>query len=589
MAERSTALIEVRGLAVRFGERLALAGVDLDLAAGETLALVGASGSGKSTLALALLGLVEPPGRVERGGVRFQGRELFALARAELDRVRGAEIGFVFQEPQTALDPVLPIGEQVAEGLLAHRGLSRAEARRAAVAALAEVGLPDPEHAAQSFPHQLSGGMRQRALIATAVAPAPQVLVADEPTTALDPTVAQGILELFARLRRERGLALVLVSHDLGLVARVADRVLVLERGSIVEGGAPAQLFERAAHPATRALVAAARAAPAAEGLTLARGGRAPLLEVRELEVVHRGRPRFFGRARGVPAVRGVSFEIARGEVLAVVGESGSGKSSLARAVAGLVPASAGSVRLAEPRGARAGSGSAPRIGIVFQDPRASLNPRHRVERIVGEAPVAHGLARGADAGPRVARLLERVGLARDVARRWPHELSGGERQRVAIARALSIEPELLVLDEATSSLDAALRVEVLELLGTLVRELGLALLLVTHDFAAVRALADRVAVMYLGRVVELAPARALFSAPAHPYTRALLAAEAGGATRELLLPGEAPSPLAPPSGCAFHPRCPLAEARCREREPAEIASGEHRARCHLVEPLGRS
>jgi peptide/nickel transport system ATP-binding protein len=280
-----------------------------------------------------------------------------------------------------------------------------------------------------------------------------------------------------------------------------------------------------------------------------------------------------------------VSFEIARGEVLAVVGESGSGKSSLARAVAGLVPAGAGQVRLAAPRAAR--PGSAPRIGIVFQDPRASLNPRHRVERIVGEALVAHGLARAEEVGERVARLLERVGLARAVARRWPHELSGGERQRVAIARALSIEPELLVLDEATASLDAALRVEVLALLGTLVRELGLALLFVTHDFAAVRALADRVAVMYLGRVVELARARALLAAPAHPYTRALLAAEAGGDARALLLAGEAPSPLAPPSGCAFHPRCPLAEARCREREPAEVVSGDHRARCHLVEPLG--
>jgi peptide/nickel transport system ATP-binding protein len=593
-------LLEVRDLAVRYGERAVLDGVGFSLAGGETLAVVGASGSGKSTLALALLGLIEPPGRVERGQVRLEGRELLSLGRAEQDRLRGARIGIVFQEPLTALNPVLSIGEQVAEGLRQHAGLAAGEARRAAVAALADVALPDPERAAASFPHQLSGGMRQRALIAMAAAMGPRVLVADEPTSALDPTVAREVLELLSRLQRERGTALVLVSHDLGLVSRVADRALVLERGAVVEQGTPAELFERARHPATRALVDAARAAgpigapPAGRGsgLALQARPRAPLLSVRDLSVVHRGRPRLFRRAEHVPAVRGVSFEIARGEVLAVVGESGSGKSSLARAVVGLSAPSGGSVRLAGPGGLRSRDEVvrseravfARRTAIVFQDPRSSLNPRHRVARIVGEPIAVHRLAPRDEVAARAERLLARVGLARELLARLPHELSGGERQRVAIARALAAEPELLVLDEATASLDAAVRAGVLVLVAELARELSLAVLCVTHDLHAVRALADRVAVMYCGRFVELGPAEDVLSRPVHPYTRALLAAATPEGPRGLLLPGEPPRPLDPPSGCAFHPRCPLAEARCREREPAEVASGGHSARCHLVE-----
>ena len=574
MAERGMPLLEVRGLSVRFGERVALEGADLELDAGETLALVGASGSGKSTLALALLGIVEPPGRVERGSVRLGGRELFALERAELDGLRGAEIGFVFQEPQTALDPVLTIGEQVAEGLRAHRGLSRAEAWRAAVAALAEVGLPDPERAARSFPHQLSGGMRQRALIAIAVAPAPRVLVADEPTTALDPTVAQGVLELFARLRRERGLALVLVSHDLGLVARVADRVLVLERGSIVERGAPAELFERAAHPATRALVAAARAAPAAGGLALARSGRAPLLEVRELEVVHRGRPRFFGRARGVPAVRGVSFEVARGEVLAVVGESGSGKSSLARArgrpgrsergprAAGRAAPRARPAR----RGAPRGSGSSSRTRA-----RASTRATGS-SAIVGEALAVHRLARGpsrsasawrgcssASAWRATWRSAGRTSSPAASASAWPSRA----RWRSSPSSWCSTKPPRRstrpcapqVLDAAR---DAACASSAWRCSSSPTTSPPCA-----H-------LADRVAVMYLGRVVELGP-RA--RAPRRPgpslHARAARRRRGRRHAPAACSRGEAPAPLAPPAGLRLPSalparRGPLPRARAR-------------------------
>ena len=629
-------LLRVGGLTVRYPGGAGLEGVELGLHAGEALAVVGASGSGKSTLAAALLGLFEPPAELAGGRVELAGRELTRLPRAELDRVRGREIGLVFQEPLGALNPVLTIGAQVAEGLRLHAGLDRRAARAAAVRALGEVGLPDPEGAAASFPHQLSGGMRQRALVAIALAPRPRVLVADEPLTALDATVREDLLARFERERRERGMALVLVSHDLAAVARTADRVLVLERGRAVECRAPEELFADPRHPATRALVAAAelgapgpgpvsnggvgraagevpviasdRAGDRAESLReerarpleLVRPIPEPQLELVDLAVAHAPRRTLLGGARGrrtVQAVRGVSLGIGAGEVVGLVGESGCGKSSLARAVAGLLPFSgdvllhdrAGTRRLGSKRNAGGPTAArrGPAVGLVFQDPQQSLNPRHRVERIVGEALLVHGLASREAIAARVGDWLERVGLERSAAARYPHAFSGGERQRIALARALAIEPCVLVLDEPTSSLDAPLRAGVLALVRSLASELGLSVLLISHDLRAVRATADRVAVMYLGRLVEVGSTARVLGRGVHPYTRALLAADAGRLGPEVLLRGEPPSPLAPPSGCAFHPRCPLAASagvRCAENEPPEVEDHGHRARCHLVE-----
>ena len=488
----SGALLSVHGLTISFGaddgDGAALEAVDLELGAGEVLGVVGASGSGKSTLALALLGMLDPPGRRRAGGVRFDGRELFESSRAELDRIRGGQIALVFQEPLTAFNPVWTVGEQIAEGLRLHAGLDGRAARGRAIEALAEVGLPDPGGVARRYPHQLSGGMRQRAMIAMAIAPRPRVLVADEPTTALDATLRGELLGLFGRLAREHGLTLVLVSHDLGAVAQVAERAVVLERGRVVEQGTVEELFERPQHAATRALVGAAvrlapppgptpagapviggEAAPARE-LELLRPERPPLLELAELEVVHPGRRRWLRREADVDAVRGVSLRVGRGEVVALVGESGCGKSTLARCAVGLVeprggavvyhgPASEGPARQSlfalDP--ARRRALLARRVGIVFQDPVSSLNPRHRVLRIVGEAPRVHGLlagpgqSRGADgregderARPLVERWLARVGLEPAAA------VAGSEEQDevglVAVDEAVVVGDRLVVL-----------------------------------------------------------------------------------------------------------------------------------------------
>lgn len=499
-------------------------GVDLEIGAGEVLALVGASGSGKSLTALALIGLVPPPARAAGGTVALDGGA--PRAGPDLRGIRGVGVGLVPQDPAASLDPVRRVGDQVAETLRAHRAMGRREAAARARAALGEVGLDRDDH-----PHRLSGGQRRRALIAIALAPGPRVLVADEPTASLDAPVQSEVLELLDRRRRERGLAVLLISHDMGAVARLADRVAVMDRGRIVESGPASAVLRSPRHPATRALVdAAVRPRSPAPSRPEPPPGR-PLLEARGLGRAfpsRRGRP-------GVRALEGVDLRVGEGEVVGVVGASGSGKTTLARLLVRLDAPTAGralvgGVDVAQASGAELVAVRRT-VQMVFQDPYISLDPRVRVGASIAEPMAIHGLGgpsraeRRSHRRARVADLLAAVGLDPDTAARRPAELSGGQRQRVALARALSLEPRALVLDEPASALDAATAARMAGLLADLRAGRGLAYLLISHDLAAVAGLADRVAVMHEGRIVEEGPPGALMASPAHPATRRLVRA----------------------------------------------------------------
>lgn len=588
-------LLEVRALSVHAaGGRSLLDGVGFDVAPGERIGVVGASGAGKSTLGNALLRLLPEGVAIGAGAsVRLGGEDLLALDAERMRRVRGRRIAMVFQEPLRALDPAMPVGAQLREALEAH-GLARgAEAEARVRAMLARVGIADAREAAARFPHEFSGGMRQRLLIAAALLPAPALLVADEPTTALDATIQAQVLDLVDELRAETGTALLLISHDLDVVGERCDRILVLDAGRLVEDGPAAQVVAAPGSDAGRRL-AAARAPNATPKRAAAPDDPgATVLAADDLTVLYRERRRArASAARSVRAVDAVSLRVGRGEALGVVGESGCGKSSLALALLQLVRAERGRVRLGdddllalrgEPlRRARR------RAQLIPQDAGASLTPHLTAEAIVAEGLEVHGLAAGDVARASARALLAEVGLpARAVAAR-PAELSAGERQRVAIARALGPQPELLVCDEPVASVDAPTRALLLDLLDRLRRDRGLALLFISHDLAAVRRVADRVLVMYAGRVVEEGPAMAILDAPGMPYTQALLSAVPTGTpegrARRIVLPGEPPSPLAASAGCPFHPRCPhpMKDATCaNERPPLRSLSGDHRAACH--------
>ncbi|WP_448071326.1 dipeptide ABC transporter ATP-binding protein [Georgenia yuyongxinii] len=621
-------LLEVTDLHVHLragdGAVHAVRGVDLAVRAGEVLAVVGASGSGKSATALAVMGLLPDSARVT-GSVRLEGAELLGRPDVELSRVRGARIGMVFQD--AALTPVYPVGEQIVEALRAHRRLGRAAARARAVELLELVGIDDPVARARAFPHELSGGMRQRVAIAIAIANDPDVLIADEPTSALDVTVQAQILQVLRTARDETGAALVLISHDLGVVAGLADRVAVLDAGRVAEHGDVAEIFARPASPVTRSLLdavarpggtaadpAPAGAAPAdpapadpapadpapadpapadpapADPAAQADAAAAPehRAEVLRVTDLHRHFPLTRGavlrrRVGTVRAVDGVSLTVRAGEVLALVGESGSGKTTTVRSILELTTPERGSVVVLGTDVAdldRAGRRRLRRgVQVVLQDPDAALDPRLPVTDLVAEPLLADGL-RGKGVRPRVAELLVLVGLDPALGDRFPRHLSGGQRQRVAIARALALQPRLLVLDEPVSALDAPVRAEILGLLGALRDRLSLSYLLVSHDLTAVRRLADRVAVMHLGRVVESGDAARVLTRPAHPYTRALLSAVPVAdpvlerRRQRTVLVGDVPSPASPPSGCRFRTRCPLyrtlepaAQERCREED----------------------
>ncbi|WP_019629798.1 dipeptide ABC transporter ATP-binding protein [Actinomadura atramentaria] len=517
--------LSVEGLSVAFrtdeGDVHAVEDVDLAVAPGEIVAVVGESGSGKTVAARSVLALLPPTART-RGRVLVAGRDVLRAGPRELRRIRGRDAAMVFQEPNAVLNPVHTVGWQIAEGLRAHGRLSRRAARARAVELLDRVGIPDAARRAGDHPHQFSGGQRQRVVIAMALALDAPLLVADEPTTALDVTVQAGILDLLRELRDARGIAIVVITHDMGVVADLADRVVVMRAGRIVERAPVRELFANPRHPYTRRLLAAVPRLPADRPPSPPPAGEV-LVEARGLVVEYPGglgRPAF-------RAVDGVDLTIARGEVLGLVGESGSGKTTIARAVAGLVPAS-GALRVLGAdvggRGERAFRPVRGRIGFVFQDPATSFDPRRTIGDGIAEPLRAAGAAPGA-ARRRAAEALDAVRLGADLAARYPHELSGGQRQRAALARALAPRPDLLVADEPTSALDVSVQARVLELFAELQRDLGFAVLFISHDLAVVDALADRVAVLLDGRIAEQGERRRVLARPEHPYTRRLIAA----------------------------------------------------------------
>ncbi len=669
----SDVLLEIENLETRIGAGegavRAVDGVSLAIRRGETFALLGESGCGKSMTALSIMRLLPAPaGHVVGGRVILEGTDLLGLSEAEMRRVRGGRIGMIFQELMTSLNPVLTIGEQIAETVRMHRRL-RGGALRARVLELMDaVGVPDPRRHIGDYPHQLSGGMKQRVMIAIALAGEPQLLIADEPTTALDVTIQAEVLDLLRRLQHETGMALLLITHDLGVVAQMADQVGVMYAGHLVEEAPRAPFFENPHHPYSRKLFESvpgmdkrdrplavipgsvpelthafrgcrfvdrcARAweacreiAPTwrvvADGSRVrchlydpARANGAPkpapipvpavvvhpvrsdrgadLLRVTDLEIHFPIQSGLFKRVSGrVRAVDGVSLAVGVGHTLALVGESGCGKTTVAKGILQLIRPTAGSVRFAGVelttlRG-RALRRRRRDFQIIFQDPFSSMNPRMMIGDIVEEGMVALGLVTDRDARrARVEELLGQVGgLPARARERYPHEFSGGQRQRICIARALAVDPKLIVCDEPTSALDVSVQAQILNLLKRLQSELGLSYLFITHNLSVVSYLADEVAVMYLGRIVERGAVGEVLDAPSHPYTEALLSAVPvidKESRREVIrLEGDLPTPVNPPVGCHFHPRCPRAMPVCRERYPDVTRIGEHHeVRCHL-------
>ncbi|WP_284058293.1 ABC transporter ATP-binding protein [Thermalbibacter longus] len=653
-----------RGTTVR-----AVDGISYQLNRGEVLGVVGESGSGKTVSGLSLLRLIDsPPGRIVGGRIWFDGQDLLSLSEAEMREIRGNEIAMIFQEPLTSLNPVFTVGDQIVEALVLHRGLTRAQAREETINLLARVGIPNPPERFKAYPHQLSGGMRQRAMIAMALSCRPKLLIADEPTTALDVSIQAQILELMKELQRDFGMAMIFITHDLGVISEVCDRVNVMYAGRIVEQGTTPQLFTAPRHPYTWGLLDCLprideprrqRLTPiigqppnlarlpsgctfhprcpyawdkcrieepplfrlpegqtvrcwlyepsrtempariiAREEIQVRRAAdRRPLLEVEGL-VKH------FPITRGilqrkvadVVAVDGIDFTVYRGETLGLVGESGCGKTTTGRLVLRLLEPTAGAIRfdgvdLRSLKGDQLRSFRR-RMQIVFQDPFSSLNPRRTVGSIIAQPIEVHQLAQGREVEERVRHILERVGLNPAYANRYPHEFSGGQRQRIGIARAIAANPDFIVLDEPVSALDVSIQAQIINLLQDLQLELGLSYIFIAHDLSVVRAVSDRVAVMYLGKIVELAENAEFYGNPLHPYTRALLSAvpridpDRRGARQRIILPGDVPSPINPPSGCRFHTRCPYRFTPCDRIEPRlrDIGSG-HFVACHLYDP----
>jgi peptide/nickel transport system ATP-binding protein len=520
-------LLEVVDLNVAFGAARVVKDVSFEVRSGEVLGLVGASGSGKSMTALSIMRLL-PQEAASSGVVRLNGETLSAASETQLRAIRGRDVGMVFQEPMSALNPLMRIGDQVAETIRLHRKVSDAEARRAAREALDFVGLLGEQGALDRLPYELSGGQRQRVAIAMAVVMSPRLLIADEPTTALDVIAQAQILLLLQQLVRTRNMGLILVTHDLGVVAQLADRVAVMRRGEIVEQAATGQILRQPRHDYTAALLAAARLQPKHASVPTA---RVPVLQVHDVVREYpRKRTSLWRPAPPLRAVDGVSLTVHAGETVGLVGESGSGKSSLLKVILALEPTQAGEVRLrGEPLlGAKGAASSRLRRAIqaVFQDPYGSFDPKWTVERLIGEPFfLLTSPPSAAERRRKVDMVLEQVGLSASDAKRLPREFSGGERQRIAIARALVTEPDLITFDEAVSALDVLVREQVLNLLAELAQRLKISYLFVSHDLHVIRAIADRTYVMQRGRIVEEGPTEAVFSAPRHAYTQALIAA----------------------------------------------------------------
>lgn len=577
-------LLVVSGLSIRYGGNAVVSDISFVIEAGESVGIVGESGSGKSQTALALLGLL--PGQAQvSGSIRLGGVEIVGAPERVLNRLRARRIGIVFQDPMQALNPYLRIGKQVRQILLQH-GLSAGdEADRRVVEMLRRVGLPDPEQQFRAYPHQLSGGMRQRVMLASALIAEPDLLIADEPTTSLDVTVQAQILELLEDIRDDT--ALLLITHDLAIVAGHCERMLVFEQGRLVDAGATTSLFASPGHAHTKALIDAAP--------RIDRGAFPPEIKAGTILSVEAAQVSYEIDGHEQRAVSDVGLSLRTGETLAIVGESGSGKSSLVRAILGLIPMRSGLVVYAgEPL---AGPVEARSIAqrrdfqLVYQDPVAALNPQLRVQNIVVEPLSVHERALSFDERrDRVIAILKKVGLDEHYLRRYPHQLSGGQAQRVAIARALILEPKVLVCDEAVAALDGSARAQVLELLRTVQMESGLSIIFISHDLAVVRSISHRVLVMYMGRLVEFANVEKLFTRPQHPYTRVLLDAvpvpDPVVAIKAATLKGEVASLLSPPSGCAFHPRCGYAQEICSERVPLPRDVGGSRVACHRADEI---
>ncbi|MCW3476949.1 ABC transporter ATP-binding protein [Limobrevibacterium gyesilva] len=662
-------LLQVRDLRTWFltdaGPVRAVDGVSFDLHRGETLGIVGESGSGKSVCAKSIMRLLDEPARIVEGTILFRGRDLAHLDEEGIRAVRGREIAMVFQDPMTSLNPVLRIARQLVEAMTAHGRFTVAAARTRAIDLLRRMGVSAPERAVQSYPHQFSGGMRQRVMLAMGFSNEPSLLIADEPTTALDVTIQAQILDLLRELNADYGTAVILISHDLGVIANVCARVLVMYAGEVVEEGAPEDLLTDPRHPYTWALLHAAprldaetedrrlvtiegqppdpRAWPEGcrfrarcpfavgkcaehpallpvgpgratrcwvtqDGGPLHPPGRvsaqaapattahpAPLLQVEDVQK-HFALPSdgLFAPHRLLRAVDGVSLQVMRGETVGLVGESGCGKSTLARLV----------TRLYEPTGGRivfdghdithaSQADIRPlrrRMQMIFQDPYASLNPRMSVGEILAGPLKLHGIVAGdAAARTRVRELLDLVGLPARNAERFPHEFSGGQRQRISIARALAVGPDFVVADEPISALDVNIQAQIINLMVDLQERLGLTYLFIAHDLAVVRHICDRIVVLYLGKVMEVARAADLFARPLHPYTRTLISAapvpdpRVERTRRRVPMKGEPPSAISPPSGCRFRTRCPVAEAHCAAEEPPLMAmAGGQMVACHF-------
>ncbi len=517
-------LLEVQGLTLAIGDYPILHGIDFSVDAGEVLGIIGESGSGKSMTALSIMGLL-PGGSKIGGSIRLAGTDLLQKSERDMCAVRGSDVGMVFQEPLTALDPLKTIGDQVAETIRVHTGASRTAALAEANRVLDRVGLPADRFPRDRYPHELSGGQRQRVVIAAAIALKPKLLIADEPTTALDVTTQARILELLKRLVDEDGMALIFITHDLAVVAGLADKVAVMRHGEIVEAGATGEVFRDLTHPYTRQLFQASSHVPRRDPSL---PGGPPVLTVEGLTRDYRlPAKHLFARPGAFRAVDNVSFRIERGENVGLVGESGSGKSTLARAVMALEAAEAGSIVLDGTPLSDRDLAARRKLQVVFQDPYGSFDPRQRVDTLVTEP--FHLLGTEAPTGPerrrRVDHALTEVGLAPSDAEKYIHEFSGGQRQRIAIARALIIEPALIILDEAVSALDVSIRAQILDLLADLSDRLSISYLFISHDLSVVRSITDRVLVMKSGKIVESGATAEVFANPQHPYTRELIAA----------------------------------------------------------------
>jgi len=581
-------LLQVENLNIHYGATAAVENLSFSVEAGESVGLVGESGSGKTQTALAILGLLPKAARVS-GSITIEGNSVLGATEAELDGIRAVRAAMVFQDPMQALNPYVKIGRQIGHILTAHGLADGKDADARVVAMLQRVGLPDPERQFDAYSHQLSGGMRQRAMIASALIAEPALLIADEPSTSLDVTVQAQILELLEEIRDDT--ALLLITHDLGIVAGHCERLLVLEKGRQVESGKTATVFSGPQHEHTRELLAAAPRLDRGDVLAPVAGDEVLAINSAEVSYIERGK-------RQLHAVQQLSVAVREGETVAIVGESGSGKSSLVRAALGLVPLRGGSVVF---RGAtlrkdlKSRSAAVRRdLQLVFQDPVGSLNPQMKVQAIVAEPLLVHEPAMSSDDRRKlVSNMLGKVGLDETCLSRFPHQLSGGQAQRVAIARALVLQPKVLVCDEAVAALDGSVRKQILELLAEEQRESGLAILFITHDLAVARSISHRVLVMYLGRLVELANSKELFERARHPYTAALLKAvpvpdptAAGG---HASLSGETPSMLDPPTGCAFHPRCVHAQNICTTTRPSTRQLDGVTLACHRAEEISGS